>query len=71
MSVARLVEARPAEREVLQREPERLGVGELPLEQVERGLQRRELVVVELELGEEVVLGAQRVQLLARELVPL
>ena len=42
----RLREAGPAEREVLQREPQRLGVGELALEQVERRLQRRELVVV-------------------------
>ena len=46
------------EREVLQREPERLGVGEPPLEQVEARLQRRELLVVELELGEEVALRA-------------
>ena len=60
-----------AEREVLQREPERLGVGEPPLEQVEARLQRRELLVVELELGEEVALRAQRVQLLAGEFVAL
>ena len=37
----------PAEREVLEREPQRLGVGELALEQVEAGLERRQLVVVE------------------------
>ena len=60
-----------AEREVLQREAQRLGVRELALEVVERGLQRGELVVVELEPVEEVVLRAQRVELLARELVPL
>ena len=67
----RLGEAGPPEREVLQREPQRLGVRELSLEQIERGLQRRELVVVELELRQEVLLGAQRVQLLAGELVAL
>ncbi len=67
----RLREAGAAERQVLQGEPERLGVRELPLEVVERGLQRRELVVVELEALEEVVLRAQGVELLARELVAL
>src|SRR5207248_10167129 len=64
-------EAGPAEREVLERQPQRLGVRELPFQQVERSLQRRQLLVLELELGEEVLLGAQRVQLLAGELVPL
>ena len=67
----RLGEAGPAEREVLQREPQRLGVRELALEQIERGLERGELLVLELELREEVLLGAQRVQLLAGELVAL
>ena len=67
----RIVEARAAEREVLQREPERLGVRERALEHVQRRLQCRELVVVELELVEEVVLGAERVELLAGELVAL
>ena len=62
---------RAAEREVLQREPERLGVGEAALEQVEAGLERRELVVVELERRQEVALGAERVELLAGELVAL
>ena len=57
----RLGEPRPPEREVLEREPQRLGVRELSLEQVKRGLQRRELVVVELELRQEVLLGPQRV----------
>src|SRR5207302_176325 len=42
-----------------------------PLEEVEGGLERRELLVRELELGEEVLLGAERVQLLAGELVAL
>ncbi len=67
----RVAEARAAEREVLEREPQRLGVRELPLERVERRLQRGELVVVELELVEEVVLRAERVELLAGELVAL
>ena len=71
MCPGRRREARPAEREVLQREAQRLGVGELALEQVERGRQGGELVVVQLELVEEVVLGAQRVELLAGELVAL
>ena len=60
-----------AEREVLQREPQRLGVGELALEQVEAGLQRRELVVGQLERRQEVALGAHAVELLAGVLVPL
>ena len=67
----RVVEPGAAESEVLQRQPQRLRVGERPLEHVERRLQRRQLVVVELELVEEVVLGAERVQLLAGELVAL
>ncbi len=68
---AGLVEAGPAEGEVLEREPERLGVGELAVEVEQRRLERRELVVLEVEPVEEVVLGAQRVELLAGELVPL
>ena len=67
----RLGEPGASEREVLQREPERLRVRELPFEVVERGLERGELVVVEVEPVEEVVLRAERVQLLARELVAL
>ena len=67
----RVVEPGTAEREVLQRQPQRLGVRERPLEHVERRLQRRQLVVVELELVQEVVLRAERVQLLAGELVAL
>ena len=62
---------RAAEREVLQREPQRLGVREAPLEEVEAGLERGELLVVELELRQEVPLRAQRVELFARELVAL
>ena len=67
----RLGEPGAAEREVLQREPQRLGVGELSFEQVQRGVERGELVVLELELRQEVLLGAKRVQLLAGELVAL
>ncbi len=66
-----LCEAWPAEREVLEREPEGFRVRELPLQQVEAGLERRELVVGELEGREEVVLGAERVELLARKFVTL
>ena len=62
---------RPAEREVLEREAQRLRVGELAVEEVERDLEGGELLVVEVELGQEVLLGAERVELLAGELVPL
>ena len=60
---------RAAEREVLQRKPQRLGVGEPAFEEVEARLERGELLVVELELRQEVALGAQRVELFAGELV--
>ncbi len=43
-----LVEAGPAEGEVLEGEAQRLRIGELAFEHVERGLQRRELVLLEL-----------------------
>jgi hypothetical protein len=66
-----LVETWAAEREVLQGKPQRLGVRELALEHVESGLERGELVLLQLELGQEVVFGAQRVELLAGELVAL
>ena len=67
----RLREARPPECEVLQRKPERLGVGELALEEIEAGLESGELVVGELERRQEVPLGAEVVELFARELVAL
>ena len=67
----RLGKTGPSEREVLQREAQRLRVRELPFEKVERGLERGELLVRELELGQEVLLGAERVELLAGELVAL
>src|SRR5262249_44536854 len=50
-------------RHLLEREPERLGVRELAVQQPERGAQRRQLLVAELDLGEVVVLGRQRVEL--------
>src|SRR5438270_575968 len=67
----RVGEAGASEGEILEREAERLRVRELPLEEVEGGLERGELLVRELELREEVLLGAEGVQLLARELVAL
>src|SRR5439155_13022834 len=67
----RLREARPAQGEVLQREAKRLGVGKLAFEPVERGQQRGELVVRQLQLAQEIVLLAERVELLAGEFVPL
>ena len=68
---ASLREPRPTECEVLQCEPKRLGVGELPVQVEEGRLQRRQLVVLEVEPVEEVVLGAKGVELLTRELVAL
>ena len=67
----RLLEARAPERKVLERQPKRLRVGEVPLEEVEPGLERCELFVLEGELAQEVPLRAQRVELLSRELVAL
>ena len=60
-----------AERQVLEREPQRLGVRESAFEQEEAGLQRGELLVVQLELRQEVPLGAEGVELFAGELVAL
>ncbi len=60
-----------AEREVLQREPQGLGVGKSPFQQVQAGLERGQLVVVEVERRQEVALGTERVELLAGELVAL
>ena len=61
----------PAEREVLQRQPQRLGVRELALEQVQARLERGQLGVVQVQRRQEVVLALQRVELLAGELVAL
>ncbi len=68
---AGLERGRPAECEILEREPKRLGIGEAPVEEMERRLQRCQLVVLEIEGREEVLLGAQRVELFPGELVPL
>ena len=62
----RVLEAGPAEGEILQREPQWLGVRELALEVVERRLQGGELVVVEIESVEEVVLRPQACRALRR-----
>ena len=52
-----------APRQLLEREPQRLGVGELAVEQRQRGAQRAELLVGELDRGQVEVLGRQRVVL--------
>ncbi len=59
-----------AQREVLQRQPQRLGVGELAVQQVQAGLQRRQLGLVEVEFGQVVVLGRQGVQIALERVVP-
>ena len=61
--------ARAAPGELLEREPQRLGVGELAVEQAQRGLQRRQLGVGEGDRGEEEGLGRERVVLLLGEAV--
>jgi hypothetical protein len=66
-----LARVRPPEREVLQGEPERLRVRELPLEQVDARRERGELGVGQVQRRQEVLFAAQRVELLARELVTL
>ena len=58
-----------AEREVLQREPQRLCVGELAVQHAQAVEQRGQLLVVEVDRRQEVLLLAQRVELLAGELV--
>ena len=55
--------AGPAPRDLLEREAQRLGVGELAVEQAERGPERRQLAVGELDRVEVVVLGRERVEL--------
>ena len=61
--------ARAAEGEVLQRQPQRLRVGELPLQQVQAGLEGGELGRVEVELRQVVVLRRQRVQVALERVV--
>jgi hypothetical protein len=68
----RLLEhARAAEREVLQGEPQRCGVGELALQQEQAGVECGELAVGQVQRRQEVVLTRQRVELLAGELVAI
>ena len=55
--------ARTPPGDLLEREPQRLGVGELAIEQAQRGPQRGELGVGELDRRQVVVLGRQRVEL--------
>ena len=52
-----LQRAGPAPGDLLQREAQRLGVGELAVEQRQRGLQRGQLGVGELDRGQVEVLG--------------
>ena len=61
--------ARAAPGQLLEREPQRLGVGELAVEQRQRGLQRGELGVGERDRREEERLRRQRVVLLLGEAV--
>ncbi len=62
--LGRAQRARTAPRDLLQREPQRLRVGEFAVEKAERGLQRGELFVREGDRGQVEVLGPQRVVLL-------
>jgi hypothetical protein len=59
----------PAPRDLLQRQPQRLGVGELAVEQRQRRLERGELGVGEGDGGEVEVLRSQRVVLLLGDAV--
>ena len=61
--------AGPAPGDLLQRQPQRLGVGELAVEQRERGLQGGALVVGELDRRQMERLGGERVVLLLGEAV--
>ena len=56
--------ARAAPGDLLEGQAERLGVGEFAVQEAERRLQRRELLVGELDCREVEVLGPQRVVLL-------
>ena len=67
--VGRVQRARAAPGDLLQREAQRLGVGELAVEQRERGLQAGELLVGERDRREVEVLRAQRVVLLLGDAV--
>ena len=63
--------ARAAECEVLERQTQRCGVGELAVKQEQARLEGGELLIAEVERGEEVVLTRQRVELFAGELVAI
>ena len=68
----RLLEhARAAQREVLQREAQRRGVGELAFEQEQARVERREFAIGEVQRRQEVVLARERVELFAGELVAI
>ena len=66
-----LEDTRAAQREVLQGETQRCGVGELALEQEQARVERGELAVGEVQRRQEVVLARERVELLAGELVAI
>ena len=61
--------ARPAPGDLLERQPQRLGVGELAVEQGERGVERGALVVGELDRRQVEGLRGERVVLLLGEAV--
>ena len=65
--LGRVERARAPPGDLLQREPQRLGVGELAVEQLQRGLQRRVLLVGEGDRREVEGLGRERVVLLLGE----
>ena len=67
--VGRLQRAGPAPGDLLQRQAQRLGVGELAVEERQRELQRRELLVGEGDRREVEVLRPQRVVLLLGDAV--
>ena len=62
--LGRAERARAAPRDLLEREAERLGVGELAVEQVQSGIQPGELPIGELDRRQVEVLGRERVRLL-------
>ena len=57
----------PPPGDLLEREPQRLGVGELAVEQLQRGVERGQLLVGERDGGEVEVLRRQRVVLLLHQ----
>ncbi len=61
--------ARAAEGQVLQRKAQRLGVGELPLEEVEAGLERGQLRLVEVDRREVVALRREGVEIALERVV--